>query len=187
MPIFGTDTLVPDGGPTSLNGFGQANPTWINSISDSNDETTVEQIADACNFSNLSFTDFNNEFVDINSFDVTFRMRPFRGNMNCAIVMEDDRGTYNPFTLTTEGTALNNYTHSFLQDSAGDVLDTTALKNLSIRECTISGFGGGTGSAFRLFIADIFIVVNFSTAIPTKSITLDGGAITLDSGKITVQ
>jgi hypothetical protein len=194
MPITNTDIIRPNGEPSVLVGYDPSNATdFATAVSDNNTATVATQTADANKVNELPFEDvpsgtsFFPTADSIDQIDFSVTCRCFRGGMDLGVTLGDNAGNYGGFTLSTADLAFQTLTKSFTTNSAGDPLSTTSIKFLNVNDLVASGQDGGEGAAFRLIIAEIFVVVHSSSVIPTQIIRLDSGAITLDSGKITVQ
>jgi hypothetical protein len=193
MPITFTDIIRPNGEPSGIIGYDLNATDFLSAVSDNNTATVVTQTADENRFDNLPFEDnpsgtasfASAESIDQIDFSITCRC--FRGGMDFGVTLEDNAGNYGGFTLSTAELDFQTLTKSFTTNSAGDPLSTASIKNLKVSTFSASGQDGGEGAAFRLIIAEIFVVVHSSSVIPTQTIRLASGAITLDSGKITVQ
>ena len=193
MPITFTDIIRPNGEPSGIIGYDLNATDFLSAVSDNNTATLATQTADENRFDNLPFEDnpsgtasfASAESIDQIDFSITCRC--FRGGMDLGVTLGDNAGNYDGFTLSTASTEFLTLTKSFTVDSAGDPLSTASIKNLKVSTFSASGQDGGEGAAFRLKIAEIFVAVHSSSAIPTQTIRLASGAITLDSGKITVQ
>jgi hypothetical protein len=193
MPITFTDIIRPNGEPSFITGYDLNATDFLQAMSDNNTATLATQTADENRIDNLPFEDnpsgtasfASAESIDQIDFSITCRC--FRGGMDFGVTLEDNAGNYGGFTLSTAELDFQTLTKSFTTNSAGDPLSTASIKNLKVSTFSASGQDGGEGAAFRLIIAEIFVVVHSSSVIPTQTIRLASGAITLDSGKITVQ
>ena len=193
MPFQFQDTIRPNSGPTVINGF---DPTisadFLQAVSDQSTLTSVQQTADTNDFRVLDFEDGNvgmNFFTaEITRIEFNIMCNVLKFPMDMEITLQDNVGPYPSFTLTADSPDLTTVSHDILTNSASDPITANTVKGMQLRTFTTTASNNaGQGSQFRLTIAEIFLTIHSTSPIPTRTITLDSGAINLNSGTITVQ